>query len=129
MQVHISPNSSWVGNDGINAFDNVAQINDGQVTYGGLQVNQAVRYALPKVDFMTTWEEWYAVQCAADVSKREIYANQVNNNAVEFRLMTTPRDLSTYVHYDALYEAYLNACLYLLGRGASFDPGIPFQGR
>ncbi|MEM8909030.1 MAG: vanadium-dependent haloperoxidase, partial [Bacteroidota bacterium] len=39
----------------------------------------------------------------------------------------TARDLATYVHYDALYEAYLNACLIMLGNGIPFDPGIPFQ--
>ena len=32
------------------------------------------------------------------------------------------------MHYDALYEAYLNACLILLGLGAPFDPGLPFLG-
>ena len=30
------------------------------------------------------------------------------------------------MHYDALYEAYLNACVILLGLGAPFDPGLPF---
>ena len=38
--------------------------------------------------------------------------------------MKTPRDLATYVHYDALYEAYLNACLILLGMKAPLDPGF-----
>jgi hypothetical protein len=35
-------------------------------------------------------------------------------------------DLAHYVHVDALYEAYLNACLILLGHGAPFDPGNPY---
>src|SRR5262249_51657696 len=35
-------------------------------------------------------------------------------------------DLATYVHFDALYEAYLNACLILLDMGAPFDPGNPY---
>ena len=43
------------------------------------------------------------------------------------RFITTPRDLATYVHYDALYQAYLNACLILLGTGTPGDPGLPFQ--
>jgi hypothetical protein len=30
------------------------------------------------------------------------------------------------VHYDALYEAYVNACISLLSSGAPFDRGIPF---
>src|SRR5205814_5750439 len=36
------------------------------------------------------------------------------------------RDIATYVHFDALYEAYLNACLILLGMNAPFDPGNPY---
>ena len=39
----------------------------------------------------------------------------------------TPRDLCTYVHYDALHQAYFNACLILLGMEAPFDPDLPFQ--
>jgi hypothetical protein len=117
-----------VGNGGVNGSDSTHSITDGQVTYGAIRADLRVRYAVPCVDYMTTWPEWYSVQCAADVSKLEIYANQVDNANVDYRLMASPRDLSTYVHYDALYEAYLNACLYLLGSGVGFDPGIPFQG-
>ncbi|NEP53631.1 MAG: bromoperoxidase, partial [Moorea sp. SIO3C2] len=40
------------------------------------------------------------------------------------RFISTPRDLATYVHYDALYEAYLNACIILLGMQTPFDPGF-----
>ena len=61
------------------------------------------------------------MQNGADLRGLESY----KDNA--YRFITTPRDLATYVHYDALYEAYLNACLILLGNGVRFDPGIPFQ--
>jgi hypothetical protein len=71
---------------------------------------------------MTTFEAWLDVQNGADVRGLETYENNP-----QYRFITTPRDLATYVHYDALYEAYLNACLALLGMGAPFDPGIPFQ--
>jgi len=40
------------------------------------------------------------------------------------RFITFPRDLATYVHDDALYEAYLNACLILLSMGTPFDPAF-----
>ena len=40
------------------------------------------------------------------------------------RFIKCPRDLATYVHFDALYEAYLNACLILLDLRAPVDPGI-----
>jgi hypothetical protein len=29
------------------------------------------------------------------------------------------------VHIDALYQAYLHACLILLGQGTRLDPGLP----
>jgi membrane-associated phospholipid phosphatase len=36
------------------------------------------------------------------------------------------RDIGQWVHVDALYQAYLNACLLLLDSGAPFDPGNPY---
>lgn len=66
------------------------------------------------------FHEFLDVQNGADTRGRESYESG-------YRPITTPRDLATYVHYDALYEAYLNACLLLFGLGAPFDPGIPFQ--
>ena len=117
-----------IGNNGVNGFDAASSAADGKLAYGALRADQRVRYAKPGVDYMTTWEEWYSVQCAADVSKLEVYADQADGATVDHRFVATPRDLATYVHYDALYEAYLNACLYLLGTGVGFDPGIPFKG-
>lgn len=46
----------------------------------------------------------------------------------ERRFITTPRDLATYVRFDALYQAYLNACLILLGSGAAPQRCFPEQG-
>ncbi len=40
------------------------------------------------------------------------------------RFISTPRDLATYVHVDALYQAYLNACIILLNSKVPFDPGF-----
>lgn len=41
--------------------------------------------------------------------------------------MQTPRDLATYVHFDVLYQAYLNAYLILQGFGAPTDPDNPYN--
>lgn len=95
---------------------------DGLIQYGSIQINQKVRVAEPYKDYMTTWEAWVDVQNGANVGGLETYSN---NPA--YRFITTPRDLATYVHYDALYQAYLNACFILLGLKIDFDPGIPFQ--
>lgn len=94
---------------------------EGYVTYGAIRIDQRVRRAAEK-DYMAIWEEWLDVQNGADLRGQEDYADSGKR-----RFINTPRDLATYVHYDALYEAYLNACLILLSNGAPFDPGLPFQ--
>ncbi len=114
-----------VGNQGINtkgAEPTIHQFSDGFIQYGSLRIDQRVRTATPFKDYMTTWEAWLDVQNGADVRGLETYDNDPG-----YRFIATPRDLATYVHFDALYEAYLNACLILLGLGINFDPGIPFQ--
>lgn len=93
---------------------------DGIVQYGGQSISQKVQKA-EEVDFMTDWDEWFDVQNGADLRGSEKYHELT-------RFITTGRDLSTYVHHDALYQAYLNACLIMLSNGTPFDPGIPFQG-
>lgn len=95
-------------------------VTDGYIQYGGQRIDQRVRVATPGIDFMTTWEAWLDVQNGADVRGRETYIED------SYRFITTPRDLATYVHYDALYQAYLNACIILLDLKAPFDEGLPF---
>lgn len=96
---------------------------EGFVMYGANRIDQRVRVAEPKRDYMTTFEAWLDVQNGADVRGREVYVQE----GARFRFITTPRDLATYVHVDQLYQAYLNACLILLDIKAPFDEGIPFQ--
>jgi hypothetical protein len=98
---------------------------EGQVAYGSINISQKVRKVL-ECDYMTTWDEWFDVQNGADLRGDEEYDKE--GEKPTYRFITTPRDLATYVHYDALYEAYLNACLIMLGNKVPFDPGIPFQG-
>jgi membrane-associated phospholipid phosphatase len=44
------------------------------------------------------------------------------------RYIRNARDLAHYVHFDQLYEAYLNACLFLLqDLRAPFDSGNPYS--
>lgn len=112
-----------VGNRGVNSNDRTNKPSDGLVSYGAIRVDQRVRYAKPCDDHMTNWAEWLDVQEGANLGGLETYENKP-----AYRFITTPRDMATYVHYDALYESYLNACLILLGEGTPFDPDIPFQG-
>ncbi|MCI5131170.1 MAG: bromoperoxidase [Candidatus Electrothrix sp. EH2] len=112
-----------VGNKGVNPEDKAHDPKDGYIAYGSVRIDQRMRVAL-KEDYMTTWDEWFDVQNGADLRGVEKYDEE---DEKKYRFITTPRDLATYVHYDALYEAYLNACLILLGDKVPFDPGIPFQ--
>ena len=98
---------------------------EGLVQYGALVFQHKVRFATQKKDYMTTWKWWLDVQNGADLRGQETYEGDKFEN--RYRFIATPRDLATYVHYDALYEAYLNACLALLALKTPFDPGIPFQ--
>ncbi len=102
----------------------------GRIAYGSITIDQKVRVAVEGEDFLTNWNDWLDVQNGADLRGTESYQceeSKGGNQQPLYRFITTPRDLATYVHYDALYEAYLNACLILLGMEAPFDPGIPFQ--
>lgn len=89
----------------------------GLILYGVQSVAQKYRPHLEGKDYMTRWAEWIDIQNGADVKgdKFNLYP----------RFITTPRDLATYVHYDALYQAYLNACLLLLSYEHPFDRGLP----
>ena len=106
-------------------------IAEGKITYGVLQIDQKVPIAQPQRDYMVTMADYVAVQRGIGQT-RETYSAQKDTAPSTTpcpprpprRFISTPRDLATYVHYDALYEAYLNACIILLGMGTPFDPGF-----
>jgi len=104
-----------VGNEACNGSYG---IDKGRIQYGIQIINQRVCVHKVGVDFMTDWCSWLDVQKGADVREAEDYESNR-------RFITTPRDLATYVHHDALYQAYLNACLIMLGLEIPFDKGFP----
>lgn len=112
------------GSTGINGNDAERSPSEGLISYGANNIDQRVRTALEGEDYMTNWYDWLDVQNGADLRGFEAYDQ---NEDQKRRFIYTPRDLATYVHYDALYEAYLNACLIMLSKGIPFDSGIPYQ--
>ena len=110
------------GTKGIDSGDNERASDEGMISYGAISIDQRVRIAEEKKNYMTEWCEWLDVQNGANLGGAETYQPSPPR-----RFIYTPRDLATYVHYDALYQAYLNACLLLLWYKIPFDPGIPFQ--
>ena len=93
-------------------------LQDGYVPYGSLIIDQRALTHKNCLDYMTDWCSWLDVQNGADVGGSDLFEPQR-------RFITTPRDLATYVHYDALYEAYLNACLLMLSLGIPKSKGFP----
>ncbi len=101
---------------------------DGLVGYGAQQFDQRVPQAADGDDYMITWDEWLAVQNGFEVrgSSDECTPTGPGQNFCgnHRRFIYTPRDLATYVHIDALYQAYLTGCLILLNKGTPFDPAF-----
>jgi hypothetical protein len=92
---------------------------NGLIRYGALTINQRMRTAQPGVDYLIAFPDWLAVQRGED--RRDTDAFEAMPHFAR-----NLRDLATYVHFDALYEAFLNACLLLLSMPARFDPGNPY---
>ncbi|MEL6231501.1 MAG: vanadium-dependent haloperoxidase [Cyanobacteria bacterium J06627_3] len=114
-----------IGNTDQNGGGSIAE---GKITYGALQIDQKVPIAEPRKDYMLTMPEYVSVQRGIK-PPTETYGAKKGEPVLAparppRRFISTPRDLATYVHYDALYEAYLNACIALLGMGTPFDPGF-----
>ncbi|MEM7396931.1 MAG: bromoperoxidase, partial [Verrucomicrobiota bacterium] len=99
--------------------DETRKPSDGYINFGAQSIDQRVVEAEPKVDYMMKWHDWHNVQQGFDVGA--LGKGQVTGKR---RFIYTLRDLATYVHVDALYQAYLNACLILLGNKTPFDPGF-----
>ncbi len=91
----------------------------GKIQYGALQIDQRVPVAAAQ-NYLTNWGDWLQAQNGKNLRDNATLFDTTQNR----RFITFPRDLATYVHDDALYEAYLNACLILLSMGTPFDPGF-----
>ncbi|WP_206057647.1 MULTISPECIES: vanadium-dependent haloperoxidase [Nocardiopsis] len=90
------------------------------IPYGTLRVQQRHDTVPAEVDHVCDFDTWLAVQ-------RGVEQPEEDRDADDRRYIRNPRDLAHYVHHDALYQAYLNATLILLGRGVPFDGGNPYH--
>ncbi|MEM9316757.1 MAG: hypothetical protein AAGA95_19275, partial [Pseudomonadota bacterium] len=95
---------------------------DGFIPYGTLPIDQRTLTHKNGLDYMTDWTSWLDVQNGANMQADGARADQYEGDR---RFITTPRDLATYVHFDALYEAYLNAALVLLAMQTPHSKGFP----
>jgi hypothetical protein len=87
-------------------------------SFGANYFSQKIKTLPANKDYMTNYNDWLNVQNGADPSANIEYDPTP-------RYMRNLRDLAQWVHIDALYQAYLQACLILMERGTRLDPGLP----
>jgi hypothetical protein len=88
------------------------------VGFGSQRVDTRIQTVAPGVDYMSSFADWLNVQ------------NGCNTPAIplthDLMFCRNGRDLSQYVHIDALFQAYFVACLNLLGNGYLANAGNPY---
>jgi hypothetical protein len=89
------------------------------IPYGSLLIPQRQRTLVPGRDYLTRFDEWLGVQNGR-------FPGEDDLDPAGPRYLRNMRDVSRYVHVDALYEAYLNAALILLGLRVRDDGGNPY---
>ena len=101
----------------------VDHINQSEVAYGTQVIDQRVKRLPILKDYMVHWNAWLDVQNGANFT-----GDTVDSLEKTRAFIHSPRDLAAYVRLDALYQAYLNAGLYMMGRkGASGQSAFSFQ--
>ncbi len=107
----------------------VAQIEreDGYVLYGTQVIDQRNFVAKEELDFLTNWAAWLDCQNGVNFGSGAKGFKSLDVIQDKRRFIATPRDLATYVHFDALYQGYHVACLLMLADPMNFpkDRGMP----
>ncbi|MEO0844037.1 MAG: vanadium-dependent haloperoxidase [Cyanobacteria bacterium J06643_5] len=93
----------------------VSQLMLKDITFGSLTIPQKQKTVVPQINHMTDYDSWLRVQ-NGEFTGADIFDSTP-------RYIRNLRDLGQYVHVDALYQSYLNACLMLLDMKAPVDDG------
>lgn len=80
------------------------------IPYLSQKIPQLHRVPVAATSFMTTFEEWLAIQNGVQPARSAQYDSTL-------RYIRNGRDLAEYVHYDILYQPYLNAAAIIMNRG------------
>lgn len=87
--------------------------------FGNGRVHQRFETAVADEDFLTSWDEWLAIQNGVPPA-RHLTFDPVH------RYIRNGRDLGEWLHRDFSYQGPLAAALVLMGYGeAAWDPGNP----
>jgi len=92
------------------------------VDFGAVTVEQRFNTYVLGTDYLTGAVAWLAVQDGSG----PFADNQIDPRPRHIR---NGRDLSAYVHVDVLFEAYFNACLWLIDNGVPLNRGNPYFNR
>jgi len=84
-----------------------------------IKVPMKIRIAVPGSDYMTTVDDWHAIQNGGLAA--------VNEFDKQPKYIRSGRDIAEFVHRDFTYQAFLGAALMLLKMSAPLDGGIPYQ--
>lgn len=90
-----------------------------EAPYGAIRLVQQVRTVTPGLDYLVTPDDWLAVQNGTPAQSR---------HASAYLYIRSARDLAAYVHLDFTYQAFLTACLILLGMQGTTDAQIAYKG-
>jgi len=122
---------------------------EGFVKYGAASYDNRIVVGVKDVDFMTHFDAWLDVQNGEDrnhslIEQGDKKCNNVNDDKdlkdlydTTQRFIHNMRALASYVHFDKLYQAYLNALIYLtripnkemvVDGQPLLDPGNPYTG-
>ncbi|MBV8708726.1 MAG: vanadium-dependent haloperoxidase [Acidobacteriaceae bacterium] len=92
--------------------------------YGAAQITQRFQTTLPigagGVDWLIDYDSW--LRCQNGQAPFD-----PNRYDPELRHVRSGRDIGQYVHVDVLFEAYFNACLWLIDNGAPLSPTNPYR--
>jgi hypothetical protein len=102
--------------------------------FGAAQIVQRFQTLLPiskgGTDWMTDFPSWLDCQNGVGDLAAAWSAPSAAPNRLDpvRRYVRCGRDISQYVHVDVLFEAYFNACLYLIDSNAPKNAGNPYLG-
>ncbi|MCE7980691.1 MAG: phosphatase PAP2 family protein [Caldilinea sp. CFX5] len=90
------------------------------IPYGAMQIEQRYRVPVAGDDYMTSFEEWLAIQNGASAAS----SNKLDPTP---RYLRNARDVGQWVHADFTHQAFLNAALILNKVGkAALNPSNPY---
>lgn len=101
------------------AGDYISQFLIKDIPYGPSLIEQKYNSNTAGVNFMTDNDSWLAVQNGAVTEIASV-------DSAGRRYIHNNRTLAEYVHGDALFQAYFNAALIMMGSGQAFDSNNPY---